>query len=80
MEEIMKILKRVKPDIGEISNLSEHCLVTDKILDSIEMMEVVSEIEEAFDIEIGMEYLDASHFDSIKAICQMVDELTANKS
>ena len=72
-EKIKKILGNVKPDV-EIT--SDCKLITDKIIDSIDMMELITELEDAFGIEISMEYMDSKHFDTFDAIVKMVEELS----
>lgn len=70
-EEIYEIIKMVKPDF----TVDMAGLVTNKIIDSIEMMEIISRLEDQYDIEISMEYMDAKHFDNLESIVQTVGDL-----
>ena len=54
---------------------NEDQIVTGGILDSIDITEFITALEEEFDIEIGMEYMENENFDSVDAICEMVEEL-----
>ncbi len=72
MEKIIEILEEIKSGV-DFENETE--LVTGKILDSIEITSLISALEEEFDIEIGMEYMENSNFDSVEAIWNMVQEL-----
>jgi acyl carrier protein len=72
MEKIIEILEEIKSGV-DYENETE--LVTGKILDSIEITSLISALEEEFDIEIGMEYMENSNFDSVEAIWNMVQEL-----
>lgn len=72
-ERIREIIENVKSGV-EITN--DCKLITDKIIDSIDMMELITELEDAFGIEISMEYMDHDHFDTIDAIVKMVEELS----
>ncbi|MDO4323564.1 MAG: phosphopantetheine-binding protein [Lachnospiraceae bacterium] len=72
MEELIEALKRVNPNI-DYEN--EKNLVTDKLIDSIDMSSVLAELEDTFDIEIDMEYIVPENFDSVEAMWDMVQEL-----
>ena len=53
MNELIEALKRVNP---KIDYENETGLITNKIIDSIDMTSILAELEETFDIEIDMEY------------------------
>lgn len=72
MEELLEALKRAN---GKIDYLSSKKLVTDKIIDSIDITSILAELEETFDIEISMEYITPENFDSVEAMWEMVQEL-----
>ncbi|MCR5283478.1 MAG: acyl carrier protein [Lachnospiraceae bacterium] len=72
MEKIIAMLEELKSGV-DFAN--ETQLVTGKILDSIDITSLISSLEEEFDIEIGMEYMENSNFDSVEAIWEMVQEL-----
>ena len=72
MERLIEALKRVNPTI-DYEN--EKQLVTDKLIDSIDMSSVLAELEDTFDIEIDMEYIVPENFDSVEAMWDMVQEL-----
>ena len=72
MEELMNILSQILPDIdfGKEKNL-----VDDGLLDSVTMVNIISEIEEAFGISVSMEYIQPKYFQSAEAIWEMIGEL-----
>lgn len=72
MEQLLEALKRAN---SKIDYLSSDKLVTDKIIDSIDMTSILAELEETFDIEIDMEYIVPENFDSVDAMWEMVQEL-----
>ncbi len=72
MEELLEALKRVNPNIEYEGKTN---LYTGKIIDSIDMTSILAELEDTFDIEIGMEYLIPENFDSVEAMWAMVQEL-----
>ena len=72
MEKLLEALKRAN---SKIDYLSSDKLVTDKIIDSIDMTAILAKLEETFDIEIDMEYIVPENFDSVDAMWEMVQEL-----
>lgn len=72
MKEIIKILNGLKSGI-DFQNAKD--IATGKLLDSIEITALIAALEDEFDIEIGMEYMENSNFDSVEAIWAMVQEL-----
>ncbi|MCR5073065.1 MAG: acyl carrier protein [Clostridiales bacterium] len=72
MDEIVAILNEIKSGV-DFEN--ENQIVTGKILDSIDITNLIAKLEDRYDIEIGMEYLDNEYFDSAEAIWNMVQEL-----
>lgn len=72
MEEILEILSNIRPDI-DFEN--ETSLVTDGKLDSFDIITLVGELNDAFDIEIGTGDMIPANFDSVDAICEMVRRL-----
>lgn len=72
MEKIIEILSELK---SGVDFESAEGIVTNKIIDSIDIASLISTLEEEFDIEVGMEYMDNANFDSAQAIWEMVQEL-----
>ena len=72
MEELLEALKIVNPNIDYESS---DKLITDKIIDSIDMTSILAELEDTFDIEIDMEYIIPENFNSVQAMWNMVQEL-----
>ena len=72
MDELLEALKRVNPNIDYAGQTG---LYTNKIIDSIDMTSILAELEDTFDIEIGMEYIIPENFDSVEAMWAMVQEL-----
>lgn len=72
MEQILKILNGLKSGV-DFENATD--IVTGKLLDSIDITSLIASLEDTFDIEIGMEYMENANFDSVEAIWNMVQEL-----
>ena len=72
MEKIIEILTSIKSGVDWAN---EDQIVTGGLLDSIDVTELITALEEEFDIEIGMEYMENENFDSVEAMWEMVEEL-----
>ncbi len=72
-ETILEILKETN---RAIDYQKEKALIDDKLIDSLELMEIISDLESAFQIEIGMEEIVPANFNSAEAIEQMVSRLS----
>ncbi len=72
MEQLLEILQRINPNVDFINSKK---LVTDKLIDSIDITSILAELEEKFDIEIDMEYVTPENLDSVEAMWNMIQEL-----
>ena len=72
MEELLEILKSLHP---EVDYETEDKLVDNKILDSFDIVTLMSEIWEHFGVEILAEHLEAKNFNSAHAIYYVIVEL-----
>ena len=72
MEELLEILKSLHP---EVDYETEDKLVDDKILDSFDIVTLMSEIWEHFGVQILAEHLEAKNFNSEQAIYNLIEEL-----
>lgn len=74
MEELIKILAEIRPDIDFHSEMS---LVDDGLLDSFDIVSIVSELNDHFDISIRVTELKPENFNSAHAIFEMCKTLQA---
>ena len=72
MERVLKILTTLH---DSIDFEHEKHLMSDHILDSVDIAELVSSLEDEFHIEIGMEYISNEYFESIYTIYDMVQKI-----
>ena len=72
MEELKNLLKEKYPNIDFDA---EKKLVSGGVLDSLEVVTIISEIEELFDISITMEYIQPAYFESVETMWEMIEEL-----
>ena len=72
MEELIEILEDIKPDVD-----FEKCttLIDEHILGSLQIISLVAELEDAFDISIPTVEIKAENFNSAKALWTMVQKL-----
>ncbi|MCR5617648.1 MAG: acyl carrier protein [Clostridiales bacterium] len=72
MEELIKILKDLHPDVD-----FDTCetLIDDKILDSFDIVSVISEINEEFDVVIPAEEIIPENFNSAKALYALIKKI-----
>jgi D-alanine--poly(phosphoribitol) ligase subunit 2 len=71
-EKILDILKSMD---DSIDYLSETKLIDDKIIDSLTLTALISELESEFNIEIDMDDIIPENFNSIDAIADLVTRL-----
>ena len=72
MEELINILKGLHQ---EVDYDKEDKLIDNMILDSFDIVTLMSEIGEHFDVEILAEHLTPENFNSAKAIYNLIQEL-----
>ena len=72
METLLEILRQTN---NRIDYEHETALIDDKLIDSLELMEIISELENAFGVEIGMEEIIPENFNSAEAMLQLVNRL-----
>ncbi len=69
MKRLMKILVELHPDIDLSGNVR---LCDDGVLDSLDMVTLITELNEAYGIEINAEDITPENFNSTGAICALV--------
>ena len=72
MDEIIEILSDLHPDVDFKKEMN---LVDDKILDSFDVVSLIAEINDNFDVAISAEEITPENFNSAEAIWQLVERL-----
>ena len=70
---VLEILQEIRE---EVDYETETQLVTDGLLESFDIVSLVSELNDEFDIEIKAKDLVPENFNSLDAIVEMVERLT----
>ncbi|WP_288507178.1 phosphopantetheine-binding protein [uncultured Treponema sp.] len=69
---VMEILQDVRADVDFEK---ETKLIDDKILESFDIISLVAELNDEFEIEIGPKELTAENFNSVNSIISMIEGL-----
>lgn len=72
MESLLKILAEIRPDVDFEDNKE---LVDSGELDSFDIITLVGELCDAYDIEIGADEIVPENFNSVEAIMALVTRL-----
>ena len=72
MDELIDILSEIKPDVD-----FETCdtLIDDEMLDSFDIVTIVGELNDAFDIEITPAGIVPENFNSAESMWEMIQRL-----
>ncbi|MBR5426027.1 MAG: acyl carrier protein [Clostridiales bacterium] len=72
MDELIAILKDIHPDVDYATATN---LIDGKILDSFDVISLVSEIADKFDVVISAEYMVPENFNSAQALWDLIQKL-----
>lgn len=72
MKQLMAILSDIRPDV-DFEN--ETALIDDGILDSFDVVSIISEIDDKFGVQIRISELDPENFNSAEAIWKLIQSL-----
>ena len=72
MEQLLEILMDINPDV-DYEN--ETNLIDGKFLDSLEILNLITQICDTFDIEIGPKWMRNDNFNSVSAMWDMISTI-----
>lgn len=75
-ERILKLLEGIQPDI-DFEN--ETALIDDSLLESFDVIQIVTSLMDEFDISIDADDIEPENLNSLDAICAMVEQKLAER-
>jgi acyl carrier protein len=75
MEKLLEILDSIRPDV-DFAN--EKKLIDDGLLDSFDIVSIISELNDEYNISIRVTELKPENFNSVEAILNLVEKLKAS--
>ena len=69
-KQIIEILSEICPGIDFETDTA---LIDDGLIDSLDIVAVVTELMEAFDVELGVDDLTPENFNSVEAIEELIE-------
>ena len=72
MEELIEIMKGIRPDV-DFENATD--LIDAEILDSFDIISIVSEVNDAFGVEINVDDLLPENFNSAAALYALIQKI-----
>lgn len=72
MEQLIKIMSEIRPDIDFET---ADCLIDDDILDSFDIISIVSEVNDQFGIEINVNDLLPENFNTAEALFELITRM-----
>lgn len=72
MEKLLEILKSIN---DTVDFEAQTAIIDDEIIESLELMELISEMEDVFDISIEMEDIIPDNFNTVEAMWELVNRL-----
>lgn len=72
MEELLEILESINPDVDFVSCKT---LIDDGLLTSLDIVSIIAELCDNYDIRIGAKYIIPENFNSAEAMLALVEKL-----
>lgn len=72
MERLIELLQEIKEDI-DYEN--ETALIDDELLDSFDILQIISAIDDEFEVSIPAAMIIPQNFNSVEALWDMIQEL-----
>ena len=71
MDKLIEILSEICPNV-DFKN--EKALIDDGLIDSFEIVSIVAEIMDHFEVELDVDNLMPENFNSVEAMMQLIEE------
>ena len=69
-EQLIEILTEICPGVDFEQ---ETALIDDGLIDSLDIVAVVTDLMDTFDVQLGVDDLTPENFNSVDAICQLIE-------
>ena len=69
-DQIIEILTEICPGVDFEK---ETALIDDGLIDSLDIVAVVTDLMDTFDVQLGVDDLTPENFNSVDAICQLIE-------
>ena len=70
MEKVLSILEEIRPDVDFAE---ETALIDDGVLDSFDIVSIISDLNDEYEINIRVHDLTPENFNSVEAIVKLVE-------
>lgn len=70
MEKVLSIVEEIRPDVDFAE---ETALIDDGVLDSFDIVSIISDLNDEYEINIRVHDLTPENFNSVKAIVKLVE-------
>ena len=70
MEKVLSIVELIRPDVDFAE---ETALIDDGVLDSFDIVSIISDLNDEYEINIRVHDLTPENFNSVKAIVKLVE-------
>lgn len=75
MEEFLKLLKKIKPNVDFTK---EQALVDDGLLESLDIISIISEVAEGYGVLIPSDEIIPENFNSAEAMYELIEDFKEN--
>lgn len=75
MEEFLKLLKKIKPNVDFTK---ERALVDDGLLESLDIISIISEVAEVYGVLIPSDEIIPDNFNSAEAMYELIEDFKEN--
>ncbi len=76
MERLLPLLQEIRPDVDFEK---ETALIDEGILDSFDVVSIISELDDLYDVQIRISELDPENFNSLDSIKELILKMQASK-
>ena len=70
MEKVLRIVEEIRPDVDFVE---ETALIDDGVLDSFDIVSIISDLNDEYEINIRVHDLTPENFNSVEAIVSLVE-------